>query len=256
MGRLDGKVAIITGASTGMGQAAAILFANEGARVVVADWASEGGEETVKMIRQAGGEAIFVKTDVSKTEDVKNMIKTGVDTYGKLNILYNNAAIVSFEPLTELTEENFTKVINVNLKGVWLGMKYAIPEMVKAGGGSIVNTASIAADKAQLGLSVYSASKGGVISISRVAAIENAAHNIRVNVIKPGPTMTSMFQGAATGNPELLEQDIRETPLGKLGQPEEVAQLALFLASDESSHITGTKITIDGGIEADNRRIA
>jgi cyclopentanol dehydrogenase len=173
-----------------------------------------------------------------------------------LNVLYNNAAIVVFKPLIESLEEDFTKVIDVNLKGIWLGMKHAIPEIVKAGGGSIINVASIAADKAQLGLSLYAASKGGVISISRVAAMEHAAHNIRVNCIKPGPTMTPMFREKIKHDPEILRRNEKETPLGKMAQPEEIVQLAIFLASDESSHITGTAITIDGGVEADNRRIA
>ena len=250
MGRLDGKVAIITGAGSGMGQAAAILFAKEGAKVVVNDCVAEAGEETVRMIKETGGEATFIKADVSKTEDVKKMVKTTVDTYGKLNVLYNNAAIqgdVAY--IVDLAEENFSKVTDVNLRGVWLGMKYAIPEMIKAGGGSIVNVASIAADAGQCGSSIYAATKGGVISMSRVAAVEYAPQNIRVNVIKPGAIKTPLFFSVVK-DPKIVKHIESQTPQGRMGNPEEVAQVALFLASDESSHVTGQKLAADGGIEA------
>jgi len=221
MGRLDSKVAIITGAGSGMGRAAAILFAKEGAKVVIVDWATEGGEETLKMVKEAGGEALFVRADVSKTEDVKKMIQTAVDTYGKLDVLYNNAAIAPYEPLLESTEENWEKVISINLKGIWLGMKYAIPEMLKAGGGSIINT------------------------------VEHAAQNIRVNCIKPGIIVTPMSAGCY-GTPEARRRSEATVPQRRLGEPEEIAQVALFLASDESSLVTGTEILADGGIIADS----
>ena len=253
MGRIDGKVAIITGAGAGIGRAAAILFAKEGAKVVVSDWVREGGEETVRIIKEAGGEAIFIKADVSKTEDVKKMIKSAIDTYGKLNVLYNNAAINSAELLVESTEENFEKIIAVNVKGVWLGMKYAIPEMIKSGGGSIINAASIAADMAQRRSSIYAASKGAIISMSRVAAVEYAALNIRVNCIKPGVILTPMAVHILS--PEVLKHIEDGTPQGRLGKSEDVAQAALFLASDESSFVTGQKLTVDGGIEADSHII-
>ena len=255
MGRLSGKVAIVTGAGMGMGQAGAILFAKEGAKVVIADCNAEAGQSTVKTIEKSGGEAIFVQTNVSCYDDVKRMVETAVSRYGKLNILYNNAAIARMVPLIESTEEDFDTVIAINLKGIWLGMKYAIPEMMKADGGSIINVSSINADAAQRGLSIYAASKGGVISMSRIAAIEHAAHNIRVNVIKPGVIKTPMVIKQMEEYPEVFERVIRETPKGRLGEPEEVAYLALFLASDESSYITGQKFTIDGGIEADGHII-
>lgn len=249
MGRLDGKVAIITGGGSGIGRATAVVFAKEGARVVVADWIAEGGKETVSMIKEAGGEAIFIKTDVSKAEDIKNMIKTSVNTYGELNILMNIAGIVGEEVSTiDCTEEVFNKIIAVNLNGVWLGMKYAIPEMLKTGGGSIVNTASIAALEAYKGIPAYAASKGGVISMSRVAAIEFAAKNIRVNCIAPGHVATPLFLGC--WSPDQLKHLEDIAPQGRLGKPEEIAQVALFLASDESSHITGQTVVADGGITA------
>jgi len=249
--RLHGKVAIITGAGSGIGQATAILFAKEGAKVIVASRGIEAGEETVRMINKTGGEATFIKTDVSKTNDVKNMVKAAVAAYGKLNVLCNNAAIAQYEPLIESTEDNFDNTIATNLKGVWLAMKYAIPEMIKAGGGSIINISSLAADAAQHGAAIYGASKAGVISMSKVAALEHAAHNIRVNVIKPGPTATPLLLAAVRNMPEAISRFETETPQGRLGEPEEVAQAILFLASDEASHITGQELAVDGGIEAD-----
>jgi NAD(P)-dependent dehydrogenase (short-subunit alcohol dehydrogenase family) len=256
MRRLGGKIAIVTGAGGGMGRAGASLFAKEGAKVIVADFVPETGEETVRMIKEAGGEATFVEADVSQTEDVKKIVKAAVDTYGKLNVLYNNAGIVTgYVPTLEWTEENYDKTMAVNVKGVWLGMKYAIPEMIKAGGGSIINAASIAADAAQRGSCIYAASKGAVLSMSRVVAVEHAAQNIRVNCIKPGVIATPMALGVLKGSPEARKRIERETPQGRLGKPEEVAQLALFLASDESSHITGQSLAVDGGIEADSHVI-
>ena len=249
MGKLDGKVAIVTGAGVGMGRAEAILFAKEGAKVVVDDRRTDGeGERTVQMIKEAGGEVVFVHADISKAEDVKKMVKTAVDTYGKLDILINNAGVQVYKPIQELNEENFDFIIATNQKGVFFGMKHALPEMIKAGGGSIVNTASIAADHAQRGSGVYAASKGGILSISRVAAAEFAPQNIRVNVVKPGAIKTPMFLSCV--NTEEARKNITdETPQGRLGEPEEVANLVLFLASDEASHVTGQKIAADGGIE-------
>lgn len=252
MGRLDGKVAIITGAGTGMGRAVAILFAKEGAKVVINCRTVTSGEETVRMVREASGDAVFVGGDVSKEEDWRKMIQAALDNYGKLNVLYNNAAIARYQPLLESTEENFHRTIEVNVKGTWLGMKYSIPEMIKVGGGSIINVSSIAADAAERGSAIYAASKGAVISMSRVAAIEHAKHNIRVNVIKPGAIATPMFMGVFKDNPDAIKRYLREIPQGRLGEPEEVAYLALFLASDESSRITGQALTADGGIEADS----
>ncbi|MFC2024321.1 SDR family NAD(P)-dependent oxidoreductase [Chloroflexota bacterium] len=252
MNRLAGKVAVITGAASGMGQATALVFAREGAKVIVADLIVDNGIKTVEAIKESGGEAIFVKTDVTRSEDVKHMVETAVETYGKLDILDNNAGITErgFVPISQIREEDWDKVLGTNLKGVFLGMKFAIPEMIKAGGGSIINISSIAADAAMHNTYAYSAAKGGVISISRVAALENAIHNIRVNVIKPGVIETPMASFILESK-KVLERIKRETPQGRLGRPEEVAYTALFFASDESSHITGQKIAVDGGIEAD-----
>ena len=253
MGRLDGKAVIITGAGMGMGQAAALLFAKEGAKVAVVDWNAEAGQEAVKMIKGAGGEAIFIKTDVSKADDVKNMVKTTIDTYGKLDVIYNNAGILARVAFTEnITEEEWDRIMAVNLKGVWLGMKYAIPEMLKAGKGSIINTASQCAERGTRNLGAYCASKGGVLALTRVTAMELAKKNIRVNALNPGIIATPMALSASKEEQEGFAAII---PQGRMGRPEEVAYAALFLASDESSHVTGHTLVVDGGIEVDNKQV-
>jgi len=253
MGRLDGKVVIITGAGMGMGQAAALLFAKEGAKVAVVDWKAEAGEETVKAIKKAGGEAIFIKADVSKAEDAKNMVKTTVKTYGKLDVIYNNAAILGRATFTEdITEEEWDKIMAINLKGVWLGMKYAIPEMLKKGKGSIINTASQCGDRGTRNLGAYCASKGGILALTRVTAMELAKKNIRVNALNPGIIATPMAMALPKEEQEHFAAII---PQGRMGRPEEVAYAALFLASDESSHVTGHTLVVDGGLEVDNKQM-
>ncbi len=253
MGRLDNKVAIITGAGMGMGQAGALLFAREGAKVVVVDWNAEAGEKTTRMIKDSGGEAMFVKADVSKAKDVENVVKKTVSTYGRLDIIYNNAAIIGRPAFTEdVTEEEWEHIMSINLKGVWLGMKYAIPEMLKGGGGSIVNTASQCGDRGTRNLGPYCAAKGGVLALTRITAMELAKKNIRVNALNPGIIATPM---AMTSPPEELKSFEEIIPQGRLGKPEEVAYAALFLASDESSHVTGHTLVVDGGIEVDNHQV-
>jgi NAD(P)-dependent dehydrogenase (short-subunit alcohol dehydrogenase family) len=249
MGKLDGKVAIVTGAGSGMGQAEAVLFAQEGAKVVVDDIVYAGGRKTVKMIKDAGGEAVFIHADVSKAADVQKIVKLAVDTYGRLDILVNNAGVQSYKPFLELTEKDLDYCIDTNLRGTFLGMKYAIPEMIKAGGGSVINISSIAADHAQMGSAVYAATKGALFSMTIVAAVEFAPQNVRVNVIKPGCIVTPMYK-KVVNTQEAEDVIVKATPNGKLGQSEDVAKFALFLASDDSSHITGQKLAVDGGIEA------
>jgi NAD(P)-dependent dehydrogenase (short-subunit alcohol dehydrogenase family) len=256
LGRLEAKVAIVTGAGFGIGRATARLFAKEGAKVMVADYRTDGkGEETVQMIKEAGGEATFVQVDVSKEEAVKKMIKTAVDTYGKLDILVNNAAVQKYKPVAELTEDDFNFMVTTNQKGVFFGIKNAIPEMIKAGGGSIVNTASIAADHAQHGSLIYASTKGAVLSMTRVAACELAEHNIRVNAVQPGCIKTGMSADLFAKMGDVIERINRETPQHRIGTPEEVAPLFLFFASDESGHITGQKMAVDGGILAESHII-
>jgi NAD(P)-dependent dehydrogenase (short-subunit alcohol dehydrogenase family) len=199
------------------------------------------------MVRDKGGEAIFIKTDTSSSADVKNMVATVVKEYGKLDILVNGAAIAPNEGSTvELSEELFDKTIAINLKGVWLGMKYAIPEMIKSGGGAIVNFASISGVRALPTIPSYCASKGGVVSLSMVAALENAAHNIRVNCVAPGPISTQMVLDQWPD--EQIQHFSNVTALGRLGKPEEIARIVMFLASDDSHWITGQTIVADGGL--------
>jgi NAD(P)-dependent dehydrogenase (short-subunit alcohol dehydrogenase family) len=249
MDRLKGKVAIITGTGSGMGRAACILFAKEGAKVVAAELDVKLGQETVDIAKKAGGEAIFVETDVSKPEDCQKMVKAAVDTYGKVDVLYNNAAIIGWEgvPLAEAAIDNFNKVIEVNLKGTFYGMKYTIPEMLKGGGGSIVNASSCVVERTMYNFGGYCASKGGVLALSRQAAADYIDKNIRVNAIHPCFVKTPMLNIFLAGNPEVEKQLATLHPMGRLGNPEEVASLALFLASDEASWITGIDVTVDGG---------
>jgi len=249
MGKIDGKVAIITGAASGNGKAAAILFAQEGAKVVVADIADGPGEETVKTINESGGKAVFVHADVSKAEDVKNMVKTAVDTYGKLDIIFNNAGKESpFEYTANYPEKLFDEVIAVDLKGTLLGMKYAVQELLKTGGGSIINMSSIMGILPGAGMSSYGAAKSGVIQLTKIAAVEYAKQNIRVNCIAPGIIETPMVVRQFRMMPRTKVAMGQKIPIGRFGKPEEIAKAALFLASDDSSYITAHVLQVDGGL--------
>ncbi|MBI2549839.1 glucose 1-dehydrogenase [Candidatus Woesearchaeota archaeon] len=244
--RLKGKVAIVTGAGSGIGRAAAILFAKEGAKVVVADYDEKGGRETAAMISRAKGKAIFVKADVSSSSDAKKLVAAAVKNFGKLNILYNNAGIVRWGNAVECTEEDWNRVIDINMKGAWLCSKYAIPEMTKAGGGSIINTASIAGCVAFAKIAAYCASKGGLIELTKSMALDFAQNKIRVNAICPGVIKTGMTKGILNDK-KTLQGMLKATVIGRLGEPEDIAYAALYLASDESSFVTGTTIVADGG---------
>ncbi|HZJ27385.1 MAG TPA: glucose 1-dehydrogenase [Acidimicrobiia bacterium] len=252
MDRLGGKTALITGAGKGMGRVAAELFASHGARVVVADLVAEDGEAAVAAIRGAGGEAVFVHTDVSRADQAETMVRAAVDTFGGLHVLYNNAGIFPADDggTTETTEPTWDAVMDVNLKGVWLGCKYAIPAMIDSGGGSIVNVASfVALVGAATSQIAYTASKGGVLSMTREIAVEYARQGIRANALCPGPIETPML-AELMSDPERRQRRLVHIPMGRLGHAEEIAKAALFLASDDASFMTGASLVVDGGITA------
>ena len=251
MGRLDGKTAIVTGACAGIGRATALLFAQEGAKVVAADWQDEHAGELTKAVAASGGEVTFLKVDVSNAGDVQRMINTAVESYGRLDVLFNNAGVEGEQaPTADCSLENWDRVIGVNLKGVFLGMKYAIPALLKTGGGSIINNASVAGLVGFANIPAYCASKGGVIQLTKTAALEYATQNIRVNAICPGVIWTPMVERFVGGSEEARAAMEALEPVGRFGTAEEVARLALFLASDESSFCTGAPFLVDGGFVA------
>jgi len=243
MGKLDRKVALITGAGSGIGRATALLFSQEGAKVVVVDYVSQGGQETVRGIKEAGGEAIFVEADVSQAVDVKRMIKSAMDTYGRVDILYNNAGVQGpWMFTTEVSEEDWDSTVNTNLKGVFLGCKYVIPVMLDQGGGVIINTASTAGLVGLPGLPAYCASKAGVILLTKTISLEYADRDIRVNCICPGGILTGMTPAAG------FEPTFRQSqPMRRFAGPEEIARAALYLACEDSAYVTGIALTVDGG---------
>jgi len=250
--RLKGKVAIITGAGSGLGRAAALLFAREDAKVLVAANRDKDGEQTAKSIKDNGGDAIFTKVDVTRATDLQNAVKAAIGKYGKLDIMLNNAGTPGPGKLiADITEEEWNRVLAVNLTGVFLGTKYAVPEMLKGGGGVIINVSSVAALSPRRYAGAYAAAKAGVIQLTRTTALEYARKNIRVNCILPGPIDTPFFSKVADGDPDKIaafkEKVRNEVPLGRFAQPEEIAQVALFLASDEASFITGAAFAADGG---------
>ena len=249
--RLANKVAVITGAGSGIGRAMALRFAEEGARVVVADWKAEGGQETARLAKANGGEAIFAQTDVSQEEEVRGLIETAVSTYGRVDILCNNAAIQVFGTIPDTSSADWHKVMDVNLKGVYLGCKYAIPHMIAQGGGSIVNTSSALGIVGDPDLPAYGATKGGILAMTAAMAQAHGRQNIRVNSICPGdvatPLVLEYFEHQP--DPENARRRVEgEYALGRIAEPEEIANVALFLASDESSFVTGTYIVVDGGL--------
>ena len=248
MGRLDGKVAIISGGARGQGEVEAKLFVQEGAKVVFGDILHEEGKQVEAAIRQVGGAATYVHLDVTQEADWQQAVAAAVSTYGKLDILVNNAGILRRDSIEETTKELWDTILAVNATGVFLGTKYAIPAMRKAGGGSIVNISSISGMVA-LGGPAYNASKGAVRVFTKVTAVHHADDNIRCNSIHPGPVRTPMTESTYS-DPEMLERRLRDMPLGRLGTSEDIAYGVLYLASDEAAYVTGAELVIDGGYTA------
>jgi NAD(P)-dependent dehydrogenase (short-subunit alcohol dehydrogenase family) len=250
--RLDNKVAVITGAGSGIGRESALLFAREGARVVVADVNDAAGQAVVEELRAAGGEAVYVRADVSKGADAEGMVRAAEESFGRLDVLFNNAGIshAKDDDAVATEEEVWDLTMNINLKGVFLGCKYGIPALRRAGGGSIINTASFVA---LLGAATpqlaYTASKGGVLAMTRELAVIHARENIRVNALCPGPLRTELLM-KYLDTEEKRQRRLVHVPMGRFGEAREIAQAALFLASDESSFTTGATFLVDGGITA------
>ncbi|MDP3063482.1 MAG: glucose 1-dehydrogenase [Chloroflexota bacterium] len=246
--RLAGKVALITGAASGIGRATAIEFVKEGARVMVADWNREGGEETVRLARQAGGDAAFVHGDVSKAADAERMVAATVERYGALNVLHNNAAILLQGSVADLSEADWDRVLSVNLKGPFLVSKYAIQQFrVQGKGGCIIHSASVNSAYAEGGIAAYCASKGGLIQLTRAMAIDHSGEGIRVNCICPGWIDTPMNAAYLSSRPDARQLAARFHAINRIGQPEEVAKVVVFLASDDASFVTGSAYYVDGG---------
>jgi NAD(P)-dependent dehydrogenase (short-subunit alcohol dehydrogenase family) len=248
--RLAGKVIFVTGAGSGMGRVAAKMFAAEGAAVVATDYAAEPLEETVALVREAGGRILGVPGDVSSPADVRRAVEEGVRAFGGINVLYNNAGIMPGEDTSveETSDETLQRILDVNLKGVFLCCKYGVPELIKAGGGSIINIASFVA---LIGCTVpqdaYTASKGGVLSLTRSLAVQYGQRGIRANALCPGPIETPLLRRLWTSEEERNKR-LNRIPLGRFGTPEDIVHAGVFLASDESSWMTGATFVVDGGI--------
>jgi NAD(P)-dependent dehydrogenase (short-subunit alcohol dehydrogenase family) len=250
--RLENKVALITGAGSGIGRESALLFAREGARIVVVDVNEEAGRKVVDELKAAGGEAVYARADVSKSADAEAMVKTAEETFGRLDVLFNNAGIshAKDDDAVATEEDVWDLTMNINLKGVFLGCKYGIPALRRAGGGSIINTASfVAVLGAATPQLAYTASKGGVLAMTRELATIHARENIRVNALCPGPLRTELLM-KYLDTEEKRQRRLVHIPMGRFGEAHEIAKAALYLASDDSSFTTGATFLVDGGITA------
>ena len=249
MNNLNGKVAIITGARRGMGRSHALTLAKAGVKVVVADISLEDCQKVVEEIKKNGGEAMAIKCDVSQKSEVDEMVKKTIEKFGKIDILVNNAGICQFKPFLELTEEDWDRTLDINLKGYFLCAQAAAKEMIKQKSGVIINIASVAMGQQGIGfpnIAHYCASKGGIVGMTEALAVELAPYNIRVNVIAPGMIETPMISSVKQ-DPKMIEAMLARVPMRRVGRPEEVSNLVLFLASDDSSYMTGSTVVIDGG---------
>ena len=248
---LQEKVSLVTGAGSGIGRASALAFANAGAKVLVADIDAEGGAETVRLIEEEGGEALFFRADVSQPDDVEAMVRKVVDTWGRLDYAHNNAGIAEERVLTaDLTEEVWDRTIDINLKGVWLCMKHEIQQMLEQDGGAIVNTSSVVGLAGVRFMPAYVASKHGVIGLTKAAALEYAKTGVRVNAVCPGPILTPALEEYMKDNPKVGENLRGNNPSGRVGLTEEVAQAVVWLCSERTSYITGHALAVDGGVLA------
>jgi len=252
MKEFDGKIALVTGGGSGIGRATALPFAREGAKVVIANSNVQRGEEVVSMIHDAGGTASFQRTDVSVAAEVEALVDYTITTYGRLDLAFNNAGIEGeMKPtLVDQTEANFDAVMDINVKGVWLCMKYEIPKMLEQGGGAIVNCSSVAGVIAFPGIGIYAASKHAVIGLTKTAALEYSAEGIRINAVNPAVIDTEMVDRLAGGMNMKKDDLITFHPIGRLGRVEEVAQAVLWLCSDRASFVTGHSLIVDGGFTA------
>lgn len=248
MRSLADKVALVTGAGRGLGRACARIFAREGARVVVAEINAETGEETAQMIRDAGGEAVFVRADVAKSADVRAMVRAAVDAFGGLDCAINNAVLdIRRQPLAEISEDDWNRALAVNLTGVFLCLKYEIRAMLERGGGAIVNIGSGNEHTAMPGLSWYLGAKQAIYGMTKVASLDYGARGVRVNAVGPGPMWTPALRETAAMNPGHLDRHIAHVPLRRIAEPEEVAEAAVWLCSPAASYVLGHTMSVDGG---------
>lgn len=247
-GSFTGKVAFVTGAANGIGRAAALAFAREGASVIVADVSEQGNQTTTRLIQEAGGRALAVQCDVTRTEEIKAALDKGVQAFGRLDFAFNNAGVEQpVQPAADLTEEDWDRIIDIDLRGVFLCMKHEIPLMLKQGGGAIVNTSSGAGVKGIAGQAAYCAAKYGIVGLTKAAALDYAKSNIRINAVCPGIIETPMMGRFSGGTSEGRAKVIAQEPIGRMGKPEEIAAAVVWLCSDPAAFVVGHAMVIDGG---------